>query len=69
MKIPEYINKALSRRTKYAVLLDKQMQIVDAWLDKNGIECDTEDTHRGAEIYINPEDSEERIRAKIKEYI
>ena len=66
MKIPTYIDEALKKRTRYALLLDKQCSIVDEWLDKNGIECLLEDTHGGVEIYANPENSEESIRDCIK---
>ena len=65
MKIPKYIDKALHLRTKYAQLLDTQMYIVDEWLDKNGIECETCDTHTGVEIYCNPRESEKRVRDAI----
>lgn len=66
MKIPKYIDEALKKRTKYALMLDEQCSIVDRWLDKNGIKCPLEDTHGGAEIYVNPEDSEASIRNCIR---
>ena len=67
MDIPKYIDNALKRRTKYALLLNEQMFIVDKWLDENNIQCELEDTHGGAELYINPQCSELRIRQAIKE--
>ena len=68
MKIPKYIDKALRLRTKYAILLSNQEHVVDKWLDKHGIDCEYEDTHGGVEIYVNPQDSEERIRQAIAEH-
>jgi len=65
MKIPKYIDNALRLRTKYANMLDTQMNIVDDFLDKHGIECDLCDTHTGVEIYCNPSASERRIRDAI----
>lgn len=67
MKIPKYVDIALKQRTLYAVKLDNAMHIVDNFLDKNEIECESCDTHTGAEIYCNPYDSERRIRECIEE--
>lgn len=66
MKIPKYIDTALKRRTLYAGKLDDAMRIVDEFLDKNQIECESCDTHTGTEIYCNPYDSERRIRECIE---
>ena len=66
MKIPKYIDEALKQRTRYASKLDNAMATVDRWLDANGIECETCDTHTGCEIYANPYASEQRIREAIK---
>lgn len=66
MKIPKYIDEALTKRTKYACKLDDAMNIVDDWLDKYNIECEDYDTHTGYEIYINPFLSEQRIREAIR---
>lgn len=66
MKIPKYIDNALRMRTKYAYLLSDRCSIIDEWLDKNGIECEYCDTHGGCEIYVNPYDSEQRIRECIE---
>ena len=68
MKIPKYISDALRLRTRYAILLDNYMRIVDDWLDKNGIVCETYDTHTGCEIYCNPMASEVRVREMIEEH-
>ena len=68
MKIPKYISNALRLRTRYAFLLDTYMGIVDNWLDKNGIVCETCDNHTGCEIYCNPTASEMRIREMIENY-
>lgn len=45
MKIPRYIDEALTKRTKYACKLDDAMKVVDEWLDKHNIECECYDTH------------------------
>lgn len=66
MKIPKYVDTALKRRTLYAERLDNVMRIVDEFLDKNEIECESYDTHTGVEIYCNPYDSESRIRECIE---
>lgn len=66
MKIPKYIDIALRMRTKYACLLSDRCSIVDWWLDKNEIECESCDTHGGVEIYIDPFASEQRIRECIE---
>ena len=66
MKIPKYIDDALRMRTKYACLVSDRCSIIDEWLDKNGIECEYCDTHGGCEIYVNPYDSEQRIRECIE---
>ena len=67
MKIPKYVDTALKRRTLYAEKLSNAMCIVDEFLDKNKIECESYDTHTGVEIYCNPRNSERRIRARIEE--
>ena len=66
MKIPKYINEALKKRTKYACKLDDAMRVVDDWMDKHNIECESCDTHTGCEIYTNPFLSEQRIREAIR---
>lgn len=65
MKIPKYIDTLLKQRTRYAVLLDDAMYELDKWLDKNGVKCESYDTHTGVEIYCNPNSSEKRIRDAI----
>ena len=66
MKIPKYVDIALKRRTLYAGKLDDAMCVVDEFLDKNKIKCESYDTHTGVEIYCNPYDSERRIRECIE---
>ena len=66
MKIPKYIDKALKTRTALAYRLDIACSVVDDWLDKNNIECETCDTHTGVKIYCNPSAIEKRIREAIK---
>ena len=70
MKIPKYIDRALRLRTKFAVALMKYCWIVDNFLDNNGISGTLEDydIHTGCEIYCNPYDSEERVRAAIEDF-
>ena len=65
MKIPKYIDEALRKRTKLASKLNLVCFIVDEWLDKNDIDCESCDTHTGVEIYCNPQESEKRIREAI----
>lgn len=65
MKIPKYVDTLLKQRTYYANLLDKVSFQLDQWLDKNGIECESCDTHTGVEIYCNPRSSERRVREAI----
>ena len=66
MKIPKYIDEALTKRTKYAYKLDDAMNVVDKWLDKHNIKCEDYDTHTGSEIYMDPFSSEQRIRQAIR---
>ena len=66
MNLPKYIDEALTKRTKYACKLNDAMNVVDDWLDKHNIECESYDTHTGCEIYINPFSSEQRIREAIR---
>ena len=68
MKIPKYVDTLLKQRTHYANLLDKVSFQLDQWLDKNGIECESYDTHTGVEIYCNPFSSERRIREAISNH-
>ena len=62
MKIPRYIDEALRLRKKYASLLMDKCEIVDDFIDKNGIDCESCDCFGGVEIYTNPLDSESRVR-------
>ena len=61
MKIPMYVQKLIDRRCKLADELAEVSYALDVWLDKNGIECETYDTHTGVEIYCNPYSSKQRI--------
>ena len=67
MKIPKYIAKLIDRRARLAGALMDVCWELDEWLDKNGVEAEMEDTHGGAEIYVNPYDSAKRIRQAIRE--
>jgi hypothetical protein len=61
MKIPKYVQKLIDRRCKLADQLAEVCYDLDEWLDKNGIECESCDTHTGVEIYCNPCSSRQRI--------
>lgn len=70
MKIPEYIEKAIDRRTRLAYQLDDACRIVDDYIRKNGLteEIETYDWLGGVEIYVNPEDSGKRIKEAIRNH-
>ena len=67
MKIPKYIEKALERRVKLAIQLDDTCEIIDEFIRKNGLEneIDTADWLGGVEIYVNPRESADNIKAVI----
>ena len=65
MKIPKRIEALIDKRTKLASRLDDACGELDAWLDKNNIETESEDTHGGVEIFVNPYDSGQRIKEAI----
>lgn len=70
MKMPKYISEALRLRTKYAELLIDKCCIVDDFIQENGLDSliETYDWATGVEIYINPRDSEQRIREAIERF-
>jgi hypothetical protein len=65
MKIPKYIDTILKKRRRYASLLMDVSCALDDWLDKNNIECEEYDICTGVEMYVNPFDSERRVREAI----
>lgn len=65
MEIPKYIEKWLERRAKLASQLEMLDFDISDWLDKHNIEVESEDYRGGVELYVNPYDSIERIKAAI----
>lgn len=68
MKIPKYVDDALKKRLRYALILEKQCYIVDRFLLENGIECDEACFLTGVEIYVNPAAAEQAVRKAIEEH-
>lgn len=67
MKCPKYILKLLDKRIKSAFnLRDADTKLVE-WLEKNNIEVEGYDILGGCEMYVNPYNSAERIRAAIEQ--
>lgn len=72
MKIPKYIDNLISRRERLAYELEDACRALEEWLEKNGwddmLDGDLmEDTHGGVEIYVNPDESADRIRRYIED--
>lgn len=70
--IPKYIDNALRQRTKAAVQFSENDIIISQYIDRYPelLETiDSEDFHGGVESIINPQESEERIRSAIKDYL
>ena len=65
MQIPKKIEKLIDRRTKLANQLFMVSSELDEWLDGNGIEAESFDTHGGVEIYTNANDSADRVKKAI----
>ena len=65
MKIPKKIETLLQRRALYADKLQDIDYELSAWIDKNGIECASEDYRGGVEMYVNPYESADSIRQAI----
>lgn len=67
MECPKYIREALLRRANHAsAFLDLDWMIAE-WLEKNGVEVESEDIHGGCESYVNPYESSRRILKAIEE--
>lgn len=64
MNIPKGINKLLSSREKYAILINQLDERLDYWLKKNNIIIGEEDVC-GEQVLLAPEASVARIRAAI----
>lgn len=69
MKISGYVEKLIKRREVLAKQLQTACRNLDHYLDSNGIEAESYDTHGGVEIYVNPTESAERIREAIRNKI
>lgn len=69
MKCPKYITAMIDRRARLASELNKVDYDLCEWLDNHGIldKLETFDTFGGAEMYVNPWSSAERIRKAIEE--
>ena len=67
VKIPKYIEKLLLRRELYATEILVISEKIDEFLEKHGIEVEEYDRTSGVEVYVNPEESANRIRKAIKE--
>lgn len=67
MNIPKKVQKLIDRRCRLALQLADVSYELDAWLDKNGVECESFDTHTGVEIYGNPVASKRRVTEAILE--
>lgn len=65
MSITKFIDTLLKRRTRLAKQLDDVCQILDDWLDKNGIDPDSACWRTGVETYVNPDSSEMEVRRAI----
>lgn len=68
MKIPKYIDEALKKRSKAAVMFNKYDFIISTFIDKNNIDVDMADYHGGVESIINPTESEMAIREAVCEH-
>lgn len=70
--IPKYIENALRKRTKAAVQFSESDIVISQYIDHHPelLEAiDSEDFQGGVESIINPQESEERIRSAIKDYL
>ena len=67
VKIPKDIEKLLRRRELYATEILVISEKIDEFLEKHGIEVEEYDRTSGVEVYVNPEESANRIRKAIKE--
>lgn len=68
MKIPKYIDEALKKRTKAAIIVSKNDTIVTDFINKHNIDVNSEDYYGGVEMYVNPYESEDAIRQAIEDH-
>lgn len=61
MKVPIYIKKLIERRARLAVLLNYTDYKLRDWLEKNCIDVEECDVYGGCEMYVNPQNSADRI--------
>ncbi len=66
MKVPKYIEIAIRRRAKAAMLLTENDVIISNWCEKNGIELKEYDICGGCESLVNPIASANRILKAIQ---
>ena len=66
MKIPKYIEKALERRAKAAVIWNHNDLIISEFIDKHNIIVEDYDYHGGCEAIVNPWTSSSRVAEAIK---
>ena len=67
MKIPKKIEKIIECRAKLAEKLNNKDIELTEWLEKKGLidKVEEYDIMTGCEMYVNPHDSADRIRAVI----
>ena len=61
MECPKYISEALRKRALYANRLLDLDYMISEFIEKNNIDVDPEDIHGGCEIYVNPDESSQRV--------
>ena len=68
MKIPKYVDEALKKRTKAAIIVSKNDAIITDFINKHNIDANSEDYCGGVEMYANPYESEDAIRQAIENH-
>lgn len=72
MKIPKYVRNAVEMRTKYAYKLMDCCEVVDNYLEKIGIDINSDDFFECAfghvEIYCNPKSAEKELMRLLERY-
>lgn len=68
MKIPKYVDEALKKRTKAAIIVLKNDTIVTDFINKHNIDVNSEDYCGGVEMYANLFESEDAIRQAIENH-
>ena len=67
MQLLKTVDKLISRREKLAYQLSEVSLELDEWIKKNEVEIEEYDKPGGAEMFVNPTDSANRIRTAILE--